>query len=70
MNLISFVFIFKFVVDNKVNFSDEDFGFVNFDLDFLEELENIIFEEIVFIDFIDVDVYICCDNVGKFMRIL
>lgn len=30
----------------------------------------LIFEEIVFIDFIDVDVYICCDNVGKFMRIL
>lgn len=70
MNLISSVFILKFVADNKVNLSDEDFGFANLDPDFSEELENTTPEEIVLTDFTDVDVYICCDNAGKLMRIL
>ncbi|XP_019926604.3 uncharacterized protein [Magallana gigas] len=52
----------EFVADNKVNLSDEDFGFANLDPDFSEELENTTPEEIVLTDFTDVDVYICCDN--------
>lgn len=54
----------------KVNLSDEDFSFANLDPDFSEELEKTTPEEIVLINFTDVDVYICCDNAGKLMRIL
>uniref|UniRef100_A0A8W8NJL3 Uncharacterized protein n=1 Tax=Magallana gigas TaxID=29159 RepID=A0A8W8NJL3_MAGGI len=46
---------------SSLNLSDEDFCFANLDPDFSEELEKTP-EEIVLINFTDVDVYVCCDN--------
>lgn len=44
--------------------------FANIDPDCSEELGNKTPEEIVLTDFTNVDVYICCDNIGEMMRIL